>query len=178
MLDCMFVGMQQVINFQLPTLLRVKLHCLVIIAYFFLFAIIQKSSFSPIKSVRFILLSDMYGAVDGGDVGKKNNKYLFFPLPSLYNQIIVAPGTPILPSAAYREDRRLLSHLIDTRDTDCFSSGGYEFHLHHQTTIPVEARLMLLHINLFLYTSQTMGICTSLHGHNSYMQNHIDTAHD
>lgn len=98
----------------------------------------------------FILLLGMYGVVDREDAHMKNNKY---PPPLLYNKIMVAPGTPILPSAAHGEDRRLLSHLIDTRDTDCFSSGGYEFHLHHQTTIPVEARLMHPHINLFLYIS-------------------------
>lgn len=90
------------------------------------------------------------------------------PFPSLYNQIMVALGTPILPSAAHREDRRLLSHLIDTRDTDCFSSGGYEFHLHHQTTIPVEARSMHLHINLCTLPRQWV---FAMHAHKSYVQN-------
>lgn len=111
----------------------------------------------------------MYGVLDRGDVG-------FFHHPSLNNQIMVAPGTTILPSAVQRKGRQLLSHLIDIRDTDCLSSGGYEFHLHHQTTIPVEARLMLPHIYLFLYTSQTMGNCMSLRAHKSYMQNNTGTA--
>lgn len=95
----------------------------------------------------------MYGVVNRSDTGMKNIISFLFT-PSSYNQIIIAAGAPILPSAAHREDRRLMSHLIDTRDTDCFSSGGYEFHLHHQTTFPVEARLMLPHINLSLCSSQ------------------------
>lgn len=95
-----------------------------------------------------------------------NYETMSFPFLFLYNQII--PSTPILLPAAHSEDRRLMSHLIDTRDTDCFSSGGYEFHLHHKTTFPVEARLMLLHINLFLYTSETTVICATPHAHKSY----------
>lgn len=51
------------------------------------------------------------------DVGMENNKCLFFPLPSLYNQIMVVPGIVILPSATHKKDRRLLSHLIDTGDS-------------------------------------------------------------